>query len=105
MCQERRSFFLLQRWRAFVEVFGPEAADDNDLYERYIWGIAFRNIRCCQTCTYFRGDVDTEVRNAVQPGRRIFTTKKLPKDLRTGLQFAFLTGSPGECFQRSLFHK
>ena len=34
----------------------------------------------------------------MQPGRRIFTTKKLPKDLSNGLQFAFLTGSPRRMF-------
>ena len=81
-----------------MEVFGPELAKHDDEYKRYIWGIAFETSDICQTCTYFRGDVETEIRNAVQPGRRIFTTKKLPKDLSNGLQFAFLTGSPRRMF-------
>ena len=91
-------FFYCNDGGLLLEVFGPESADDNDLYERYIWGIAFETSDIFQTCTYFRGDVDTEVRNAVQPGRSIFTTKKLPKNLRNGLQFAFLTGSPRRAF-------
>ena len=81
-----------------MEVFGPELAKDDDEYKRYIWGIAFETSDICQTCTYFRGDVESEIRNAVQPGRSIFTTKKLPKDLSNGLQFAFLTGSPRRMF-------
>ena len=91
-------FFYCNNGGLLLEVFGPELAKNDDEYKRYIWGIAFETSDICQTCTYFRGDVETEIRNAVQPGRRIFTTKKLPKDLSNGLQFAFLTGSPRRMF-------
>ena len=50
-----------------------------------------RNI--IKTCEYFKEDINTKIRNAIQPGRQIFTTKEISNDLSKDFQFAFLTGS------------
>ena len=56
-------FFYCNNGGLLLEVFGPELAKNDDEYKRYIWGIAFETSDIRQTCTYFRGDVETEIRN------------------------------------------
>ena len=93
-------FYYCNDGGLLLEIFGPDEKKLNEKmqkeeldYKTYLWGIAFETSNIIKTCEYFKEDIDTKIRNAIQPGRQIFTTKEISNDLSKDFQLAFLTGS------------